>query len=75
MVDSRCLLQIVTEWYFLVTEILSMVFHVSEIFQWSFPEMRFFQCYRTNFPFFIYLVTLCSHNRIHSELDCLVLNF
>ena len=44
--DSRCLLQMVTEWYFPVTEILSMVFHVSEIFQWHFRETRLFQCYK-----------------------------
>jgi hypothetical protein len=37
-VDSRCLLQIVTEWYFPVTGILWMVFHMSEIFRWYFPE-------------------------------------
>ena len=46
MVDSWCLLQMVTEWYFPVTEILSMVFHVFEIFQWHFTETRFFQCYK-----------------------------
>jgi len=35
---------------------LSVVFYVTNVFQWYFTEVEFFRCYRTNFPFNLLLV-------------------